>query len=110
MESPCEFQSEPIPPEHYPKADSDGSRNDIPEEDVRGKPNPCSEVDKEIKTDDQQGGFTNKGQPEIRFFIPVEPEQRQRNEQRHEQDQHLQKGASEVMAGIIPIQAGLVRD
>src|ERR1700756_487049 len=110
MQSPNAPQSKQIPPEHAPKADSDWSRNDVLEDRVLSKPNPCCEVDKKIKTDNQQRSFTNKGQPKIRFFVPVEPEQRQCHDQRHDQDQYLQKGASEIVADIIPIEAELIRD
>src|SRR6266702_613531 len=103
-------QTEPVAPEENPQADPDGSHNDVVEDDILGQSNPCGEVNKEDRSDAQYTRFTDEGQPEIRFFLPVEPEECQGHQQCHDKDQQFQETAANVVSDVIPIQADLVRD
>src|ERR1700733_4375786 len=70
-------QTEPVAPEKYPQADSQRKRNDVVDDDELGKSHPCGEVDDEHRNDEQKAGFAYQSQPEIGFFLPVKPEERQ---------------------------------
>ena len=45
MQGPHPFQAEPVAPEEHPQTNSQRKRNDIVDNDVLGKAEPCGEVD-----------------------------------------------------------------